>query len=146
MADLATNKVLTLAGRTQIRDYLDVMELHAEYLTLGAMVWAACGKDPGYSPQFLLDMANRHTRYQQSDLETANLTRPVDLQTLKMNWVDARERAEKLCVELPREELGCLYLDQDRKPVTPDPSSEHFPSLIRHFGSPRGSWPVISCE
>ena len=89
-ADLATNKILTLASRGVIRDYLDAMELNDTYLGLGAMVWAACGKDEGYVPEYLIDMANRHTRYQESDLRPRTHRR-VDLKTLKMNWVNARE-------------------------------------------------------
>jgi len=78
-ADLATNKVLALAGRSEIRDFLDVIQLDREYLSLGALIWAACGKDPGYTPSKLLDMANRHSRYQEGDLKGENLTRQVDL-------------------------------------------------------------------
>ena len=58
-ADAATNKVLALAGRSEVRDFVDVVHLHATYLSLGALAWAACGKDPGYTPQFLLDYACR---------------------------------------------------------------------------------------
>ncbi len=54
-ADLAINKVLAFVGRCEIRDFLDVLYLDATYLGLGAMMWAACGKDPGYTPALLLD-------------------------------------------------------------------------------------------
>lgn len=54
-ADAATNKVLALAGRSEIRDFVDVLHLHDTYLSLGALVWAASGKDPGFTPEFLLD-------------------------------------------------------------------------------------------
>ena len=53
--DAATNKVLALAGRGELRDYLDVLQLHRRHLTLGALAWAACGKDIGYTPQFILE-------------------------------------------------------------------------------------------
>ena len=42
--DAATNKVLALAGRGELRDYLDVLELHGRSLSLGALAWAASGK------------------------------------------------------------------------------------------------------
>ena len=42
-ADLATNKVLAAAGRTVMRDFLDVIHLLETYLSLGALVWAASG-------------------------------------------------------------------------------------------------------
>ena len=66
-ADLAVNKVLALAGRTEIRDFLDILSLDETYLGLGAMMWAACGKDSGYTPCLLVDQTNRHTRFKESD-------------------------------------------------------------------------------
>jgi hypothetical protein len=44
--DLATNKMLALAGRSKIRDYIDIVYLHQQRLSLGALSWAACGKGP----------------------------------------------------------------------------------------------------
>jgi hypothetical protein len=143
-ADLATNKVLALAGRSEVRDFLDILQLDQDYLSLGAIMWAACGKDPGFTPALLLDQTNRHSRYQESDLKAENLARPVDLRELKRQWLKARERAEKLFEQLPPDELGCLYLDQQNQPVTPDPTSPDFAKLTRHKGSIRGAWPKIS--
>ncbi len=143
-ADLATNKVLALAGRSEVRDFLDILLIDRTYLSLGAVIWAACGKDPGFTPALLLDQTNRHSRYQESDLKGEHLARPVDLRELKQQWLAARARAERLSEQLPAEELGCLYLDPGSKPVTPDPNSRDFPKLTRHFGSIRGAWPRIS--
>ncbi len=143
-ADLATNKVLALAGRSEIRDFLDILQLDQDYLSLGAIMWAACGKDPGFTPDLLLDQTNRHSRYQESDLKGENVARPVDLKELKRQWLAARERAQHLFAQLPSEELGCLYLDQENRPVTPDPGSPDFAQLTRHTGSIRGAWPKIS--
>lgn len=142
--DLATNKILALAGRSEIRDYLDILLIDRTYLSLGAVIWAACGKDPGFTPALLLDQTNRHSRYQDSDLKGEHLVRPVDLRELKQQWLDARARAEFLFDRLPAEELGCFYLGPENKPLTPDPSSSDFASLWRHFGSIRGAWPKIS--
>lgn len=143
-ADLATNKVLALAGRSEIRDFLDILLIDQTYLSLGAVVWAACGKDAGYTPLLILDQTNRHSRYQDGDLKGETLARPVDLRQLKQQWIDARARAERLFNLLPAEELGCLYLDPAHNPVTPDPTSPDFANLTRHFGSVRGAWPKIS--
>jgi hypothetical protein len=143
-ADLATNKVLALAGRSEVRDFLDILLIDRTYLNFGAVVWAACGKDPGFTPALMLDQTNRHSRYQESDLRGENLVRPVDLRELKRQWLEARTRAERLCEELPSVELGCLYLDADRNPVSPDPSSPDFPKWTRHFGCVKGAWPRIS--
>jgi hypothetical protein len=143
-ADLATNKVLALAGRSEIRDFLDILQLDQDYLSLGAVIWAACGKDLGFTPDLLLDQTNRHSRFQESELKGENLARPVDLRELKRQWLAARQRAEHLFAQLPTEELGCLYLDQGNRPVTPDPGNPDFAKLTRHKGSIRGAWPKIS--
>lgn len=143
-ADLATNKALALAGRGEVRDFLDILQLDQDYLSLGATMWAASAKDPGLTPDLLLQLTNRHSRYREEDLKDEILARPVDLKQLKLQWLTARERAEALVDRLPSEELGCLYLDQAGEPVTPDPDSLDFPGLRRHFGSVRGAWPRIS--
>jgi len=54
-------------GRSEIRDFVDVLHLDDSYLPLGALAWAACGKDPGFTPDFLLDHAARHVAYTQVD-------------------------------------------------------------------------------
>jgi len=37
--------------------------LHRNILSLGAMAWVACGKDAGFTPQFLLEEAQRLAHY-----------------------------------------------------------------------------------
>jgi hypothetical protein len=143
-ADLCVNKALALGGRSEIRDFLDLLYLDASYLGLGAMVWAACGKDPGYTPDLLLDMASRHIRFQEVDLKAERLAHPLDLRELKKRWIGARENAEKLLLRLPERDLGCLYLDAENVPVTPDPDTPEFSNLKRHFGCVRGAWPKIT--
>jgi hypothetical protein len=141
--DAATNKVLALAGRGELRDYLDVLHLHRQHLSLGSLVWAACGKDTGYTPQFLIEEAQRLARYPASLLANLTLREPVDLVDCKKQWLAAASAARALFDQLPAEEIGCLYLDAAGKPVTPDPASAEFPALRRHFGAVRGAWPVI---
>jgi hypothetical protein len=143
-ADAATNKMLALAGRNEIRDLVDVLYLHQNYLSLGAMIWAACGKDPGYTPEFLLDQASRHTAYPQSELDHLLLQQPMDIRTLKQQWLEAAGQARELFRSLPHTELGCLYLTADGKPIEPFSRNNDFDSLIRHYGTMRGAWPTVS--
>ena len=143
-ADAATNKVLALAGRSEIRDFVDVLHLHATYLSFGALAWAACGKDPGYTPQFLLDYACRHVAYTQQDLDRLSLREPLDLGEMKQRWLAALEDARATVAALPSEEVGCLYLGSDGQPQTPDVSSSGFRHLTRHTGRVRGAWPTVS--
>ena len=142
--DAAINKVLALAGRDEVRDFVDVIHIHRSCLSLGVLAWAACGKDPGFTPEFLLDHAGRHTAYAQKDLERLSLTEPLKIGDLKKHWLTATEAARKLIAALPPQEVGCLYLDSRGTPVTPAPSSETFPTLTRHWGTIHGAWPKIS--
>lgn len=47
--DLAINRLLALVGRDEARDFWDTVETNRDTLSLGAMCWAAAGKDPGYT-------------------------------------------------------------------------------------------------
>ena len=142
--DAAINKLLALAGRDEVRDFVDVIHIHNSSLSLGVLAWAACGKDPGFTPAFLLDHAGRHTGYAQEDLGRLSLTEPLNIGDLKKQWLEATESARKLVTALPPEEVGCLYLDSTGSPVTPEPSSSTFPTLTRHWGTVHGAWPTVS--
>lgn len=141
--DAATNKVLALAGRSELRDCLDLVYLHQHHLHLGALVWAAVGKDPGFTPESLVDWMRRHAVFRPDDLLALATTYPVDLRILKKDWLEASESALELVLRLPMDEAGCLYLDDKGAPVCPDPASSVFPRLTRHFGSVKGAWPRI---
>lgn len=141
-ADAAVNKMLALVGRQEVRDYVDILHLHDTYLHLGALAWAACGKDPGFTPGFLLEQAARHTAYSQADIDRLSLREPLDVKSLKRKWLGALEEARELVDALPPGEVGMLYLDGQRL-VTPDPKSERFGHLLRHEGSVRGAWPSV---
>ena len=46
--DLATNKILAMVGRLEVRDWVDVINADRRLQPLGYLLWAACGKDPGH--------------------------------------------------------------------------------------------------
>lgn len=143
-ADLAVNKVLAGAGRVKIRDYVDMIHLDESGLTLGALAWAATGKDPGMAPLFVLDELSRNARYYRpEELNDVRLVRPTTVQALKEKWLPMLRRARFLVESLPEFEVGCLYLDAAGKVVTPEPETAGFAALKRHFGSLRGSWPRV---
>jgi hypothetical protein len=141
--DAATNKLLALMGRGEPRDYLDVLFFHQHQLSLGALCWAAAGKDPGVNPFMILQECQRTTHFRPEQFADLELATPVDLPRWKQTWIDASRAAERLLPRLPAAEVGCLYLDPSAKPLTPDPASAEFATLHRHYGSVRGAWPVI---
>jgi hypothetical protein len=141
--DAATNKILAAADRQMPRDYLDVLYLDGNHLPLGALVWAAAGKDPGFTPESLLAWVKRNAKYQPDDFAEVCLSRPVDLVLLKNQLRNAVFRAEAWIAKLPIDEAGCFYLNEQGNPVCPDPDLAAFHSLTRHFGSIKGAWPRI---
>ena len=141
--DAATNKLLAFAARMKLRDYLDVMYLHEAHLHVGALAWAAAGKDPGMNAEWIIDWGGRQARLSGQDPGQLRLTQPVDLHALRLRWQKAAEEAMMLFEKLPVTERGCFYLDAAGKPVCPDPDSPDFPKLTRHFGCVKGAWPRI---
>ena len=94
--DLATNKVLALVGRLEVRDWVDVLACDARVQPLGYLAWAASGKDPGFTPSGILAHARRSTRY--SAAEIASLAfdgPPPDPAALAREWRHAADRADE---------------------------------------------------
>lgn len=140
--DLAINKLLALAGRDEPRDFLDILELDTRTLPLGAMCWAAAGKDPGFTPFALLEILRRRGKYHPEDFTRLRLTTPVDLPTLKARWLAALSAAEAFVRSRPPAEVGCLYysraLGRFVAPGTPGTDD-----AVPHFGRPGGVLPRI---
>jgi len=144
--DAATNKILAAFGRVAIRDYIDVLHLHATALSLGALVWAASGKDGGLSPGFILEEIQRIHRYPLEDYQQLILETPPDPVALKKQWLNALAEAKELNTLLLELDApyGCFFLDANGAPQTP--TRETLPDLKPHFGSLRGCWPRIVDE
>jgi hypothetical protein len=139
--DLAVNKILALAGRDEPRDVLDVLHLHRRVLVLGALCWAACGKDPGFTPLSLLELLRRRGRVREEDLARLDLAVPIDLRALKQEWLEALDSVENFVTSRPPDEIGCLYYSASRRDfVDPRNVSDSVP----HFGRPGGVLPRIA--
>ncbi len=50
------------------RDFVDTLACDSEVQPLGYLAWAACGKDPGFSPTAILELAARSARYSKTEL------------------------------------------------------------------------------
>lgn len=141
--DLAINKLLALAGRDEPRDFLDVLYAHRTILPFGAQVWAAPGKDPGFSPGSLLELLRRRGKYHPQEFARLQLTKPVDLQALKQEWLGLLDHAGAFILSRPPEELGCLYFDRARSAFI-EPAPGPLPASVSpHFGRPGGVLPSV---
>lgn len=138
--DLAINKILALAGRDEPRDLLDALHCHAHVLPLGGLVWAAAGKDPGFSPLSLLELLRRRGRVRPEELARLHLTGPVDAVQLKTEWRAALDEAERFIRRRPPREAGCLYYALDQRRFV-DPDEPGVGPVVVHFGAPGGVVP-----
>ena len=144
--DIAINKVLTLAGRDEARDFVDIMYAHEQVLPLGAMIWAAVGKDPGFSPASLLEQLKRRGCYRPAEIDRLDLAAPLDLTEAKTAWRAALAEAHRFIRGRPGSEVGCLYYSaSDGRFVAPSPGIPlEEQGLVAHFGQPGGILPRVA--
>ena len=119
---------------------VDTLDLHSRVLGLGPLCWAACGKDPGFTPLSLLELLRRRGQIRPEDLARLDLAAPVDLQKLKSDWLAALDSVEPFVDSRPAEEIGCLYYSASEQGfVDPRDVTDSVP----HFGRSGGVLPRI---
>lgn len=141
--DLATNKVLALAGRDEPRDFVDILYILDHILPLGALVWAAVAKDPGYNPRSLLEQLRRRGRTRPEEIARLDLREPVDVEDAHRRWRAALDEAEAFVGSRPPDEAGCLYWDPAAgRFVEPDGGvALEDQGVVVHYGRPGGILP-----
>jgi hypothetical protein len=108
-------------------------------------VWAAPGKDPGFTPLSLLELLKRRGKYQPQDFDRLSLVEPFDLVAAKTEWLAALARAEAFAGERPAGEIGCLYYEtRSQRFVTPTPKPLEKQGVVLHFGRPGGVLPRVA--
>jgi hypothetical protein len=146
--DLATNKVLALIGRVEVRDWIDVITSHDRIQPLGYLAWAACGKDPGFGPASILEHAARTSRY--STTEVAGLAfagDPPDAAELSRTWHRMLIDAKVIAETLPSVQAGTCVLSSSGDLCRAAPSDLSAlvaeGSLLFHAGTIRGAFPQL---
>ena len=120
--DLAVNKVLALAGRSAARDAVDIAALHSNGFPLLALVWAAPGKDPGFSPALLLEWITRNACHiTLADWRSVASTAPVDPVAVKAALLEAVDEARSGLRALPPGPAGQLFIAVDGTALCPTP-------------------------
>jgi hypothetical protein len=139
--DIAINKALALSSRTETRDYVDIVELNKIY-PLPAICWAACGKDPGFTPLRLLKMMKRFARIDPAELNKIK-AQALDPIGLKMAWITMSDDAEAKMMRIADERqnlpIGVAFVDSAGKPGWIGDN----PTLRPHPPSLRGCWPNV---
>lgn len=147
--DLATNKILALVGRLEVRDWVDTIECGERLQPLGYLAWAACGKDPGFSPLALIEHAARTARYSSEEVQTLAFEGSApDAGDLSRRWRTQLTEARATIAALPAEQAGKCVLDRAGRLVR-EPTATLTEAFVRdelrfHSGSIRGALPQIS--
>jgi len=138
--DLAINKLNALASREVPRDFIDAIYVNRNHLSVGAMVWASCGRFPGMPPPFFLEQLARQTavygpkateeiRAAIAGLNISGTKMPRDFPSMRAEWNEAMTAARKLIKWLPENTAGCLFIDGDTGRVTTPRDEKHLATL-----------------
>jgi hypothetical protein len=136
--DLAMNKVMAAAGRRELRDIVDLVMIHETILPLGAAVWAAVEKSPGFTPEGLIAEIRRNSNYPSSEWRALLSSEPLDPKDIMKRLRAALDDAEAFVARMPTDKQGLLFL-QNGEPVQPDP--DHLDQYRPHAGRRQGQWP-----
>jgi hypothetical protein len=136
--DLAVNKVMASAGRRAVRDLVDLVTVHEIILPLGAVVWAAVEKSPGFTPEGLIAEIRRNSHYPAAEWKALETAVPLDPKAVTHQLRSALDDAEAFVAHMPSDKAGLLFLE-GMKVVQPDTS--RLETYSTHAGQRRGQWP-----
>lgn len=136
--DLAMNKVMAAAGRRAVRDLVDLVTIHEAILPLGAVVWAAVEKSPGFTPEGLIAEIRRNSHYPVAEWRLLETAAPLDPVLVTKQLRAALDDAEAFVARMPSEKAGLLFLE-GAKVVQPDPV--RLSDYQTHAGQRHGHWP-----
>jgi hypothetical protein len=136
--DLAMNKVMAAAGRRELRDIVDLVTIHETILPLGAVIWAAVEKSPGFTPEGLIAEIRRNAHYPAAEWRALQSSETLDPKDVMARLRAALVDAEAFVMRMPTDKLGLLFL-KDGKVAQPDP--HHLSEYQTHAGQRRGQWP-----
>ena len=137
--DLAMNKVMAAAGRRELRDLVDLLTIHKTILSLGAVIWGAVEKAPGFTPEGLIAEIRRNSHYPTTEWLKLVSSGPIAPKEITSRLRIALEEAEAFVLKMPTDKAGLLFL-KDGHVVQPDPT--RLGEYQTHAGQRRGQWPT----
>jgi len=146
--DLATSKVLALVGRVEPRDFVDTLTCDHDVQPLGFLAWAACGKDPGWSPASILEQAARSARYSEAELKGLDYDGEApEAAELSQRWHTALAAAREVTALLPAQQAGRAVMVRAGGLFRQEPQALRGAleqdRLVYHEGSIGGAFPRI---
>ncbi len=146
--DLATNKVLALIGRLEVRDWIDVIHCGERVQPLGYLAWAACGKDPGFGPASILEHAARSSHYSAEEVAALAFAGDApDIVDLSRRWRALLGTARDIIGVLPAGDIGTCVMtprgDLYRGDAASAARAVASGGIVFHRGRIRGALPRI---
>lgn len=138
--DLALNKISAVMNRRELRDIVDTATIHDAILPLGAAIWAAVEKAPGFTPEALIEEIRRNSVYPAAEWAALPAATPIDPGATLAKLRAALDEAETFVRRMPSEHVGLLFLNSVGEVVQPDPS--RLSEYLTHRGQRRGHWPT----
>jgi len=129
---------MAAAGRRAVRDLIDLVTIHETILPLGAVVWAAVEKSPGFTPEGLIAEIRRNSQFPAADWRAIKTTVPLDPKAVTQQLRTILDAADRFVSRMPTENAGKFFL-QGGTVTQPDP--DHLHSYQMHSGQRRGHWP-----
>jgi hypothetical protein len=129
---------MAAAGRRELRDIVDLVTVHERILPLGAVIWAAVDKSPGFTPEGLIAEIRRNANYAAAEWRALQSGEPLDPKDITARLRAALEEAEAFVAQMPTDKIGLLFLEEGQV-VQPDP--ERLDDYQTHAGRRRGHWP-----
>lgn len=147
--DLATNKVLALVGRAEVRDWVDAVHCAEQLQPLGYLAWAACGKDPGFSAAAILNEAARSGRYSYEEVAELHFAGEApDAGDLSRRWKRLLHEGRQTIEALPPDTMGSCVLTRTGDLFTGDAEKAARAAdrgeLLFHAARLRGAFPKVS--
>lgn len=136
--DLAMNKAMAAVGRREVRDLVDLVTIHTTILPLGAVIWAAVEKSPGFTPEGLIAEIRRNANYPAAEWRALVTAVPLDPSIITAQMRNALDQAERFVGGMPTDKIGLLFLKEGHV-VQPD--SDRLEEYQTHAGQRRGQWP-----
>lgn len=146
--DLATNKIMALAGRREPRNLVDTITCNDLLQPFSFLAWAACGKDPGFNPSFLIEFLAR-IHYAQAEIDRLVSTpERLDAAAIMRKWHEMIWAARETITILPPEEAGKCVANADgtlfRGTDEELRSALDAGGIVFHEGRIGGAWPRIA--
>lgn len=145
--------MLALGGRLEIKDWIDSIYASKNIQHLAFLIYAACGKDPGFSPMALLNEAGRSARYSFEEFNTELVfeAETPDFSELTRQWKSCLAEAKEIVKTLPAKHAGECVLDSNLTLYEFSTMEELAESVRRdklffHQGRIKGVWPTVSVD